>query len=334
MRKKTAFTIYTDKHANLKYLKDRIIAVIGYGKQGRAQALNLRDSGLDVIIGLPEKSKSIRQAHKDGFEVYSTEEATRSGDLISILAPDHLHQKIYHQQIEPNLSPDKTLLFACGFSIHFQLILPPDFVDVIMVAPHAPGEVIRKLFLEGKGVPCFIAVKQDKSGNAKKKALAYAKAIGCTKVGAFETTFEYEAIGDLFGEQAVLCGGLTELLKAGFDVLVDAGLPPENAYLECVHQLDYIVNTIKSYGIAGMFDRISKTAEFGSYLSGRRVINQRVKRQMEKILKEIGDGTFARRWMKEYDGGMKNYRKLKRKVAEHSIEETSKKIRRFWSVRL
>ncbi|KPL00423.1 MAG: ketol-acid reductoisomerase [candidate division Zixibacteria bacterium SM23_73_3] len=327
MRKKTAFTICTDRQANLRYLKDRIIAVIGYGKQGRAQALNLRDSGLDVIIGLPQKSK--RQARQDGFEVYSTEEATQVGNLISILAPDHLHQEIYQRQIEPNLSSGKTLLFACGFSIHFQLVLPPDFVDVIMVAPHAPGEVMRRLFLQGKGVPCFIAVKQDRSGNAQKKALAYAKAIGCTKAGVFETTFEHEAIGDLFGEQAVLCGGLTQLLKAGFDILVDTGLPPENAYLECVHQLDFIVNTIKSYGIAGMFDRISKTAEFGSYLSGKRVITKQVKRQMEKILQEIEDGTFAKRWMKEYEGGMRNYRALKEQVTEHPIEKTGKKIRRL-----
>jgi len=329
MRKKTAFTIYTDKHANLKYLKDKTIAVIGYGKQGRTQALNLRDSGLDVIIGLPKNSRSKRQAHKDGFEAYSTEKAVKSGDLISILAPDHLHQKIYHQQIEPNLCPGKTLVFGSGFSIHFKLILPPDFVDVIMVAPHAPGAEMRKFFLEGKGVPCFIAVKQDKSGNAKKKALAYAKAIGSTKAGAFETTFEHEAIGDLFGEQAVLCGGLTELLKTGFDVLVKAGLPPENAYLECVHQLDFIVNTIKSHGIAGMFDRISKTAEFGSYLSGKRVITKQVKRQMEKILKEIEDGTFVKRWMKEHEGEMKNYLKLKKQVTQHPIEKVSEKIRRL-----
>jgi len=221
------------------------------------------------------------------------------------------------------------LLFACGLSIHFQLILPPDFVDVIMVAPHAPGEIMRELFLKGKGVPCFIAVKQDRSGNAQKKALAYAKAIGCTKVGAFETTFENEAIGDLFGEQAVLCGGLTELLKAGFEVLVKAGLPPENAYLECVHQLDYIVNTIKSHGIAGMFDRISKTAEFGSYLSSKRIITEQTKRQMKKILKEIEDGTFVRRWAKDCEGGMRNYRRLKEQVEKHPIEKAGRKIRRF-----
>lgn len=338
MKKGTAFRIYRDKDADLKYLKDKIISIIGYGNQGRAQALNLKDSGLEVIIGLPKGSESIRQAHKDGFEVHSTEKATKLGDVVSILAPDHLHKKIYYQQIEPNLSSgpngsrqrrEKTLLFACGFSIHFQLILPPDFVDVIMVAPHAPGEVMRRLFLEGKGVPCFIAVHQDYSGDAKKKALAYAKALGCTKAGVFETTFKDEAIGDLFGEQVVLCGGLSGLLKAGFDVLVESGLPPENAYLECVHQLDYIVNTIKSYGMAGMFDRISKTAEFGAYLAGKRVINDRVKMEMRKILKEIEDGSFAKRWMKEYEDGMRNYLKLKKLMAEHPIERVSNKIRKL-----
>ena len=325
--RKSGLRVYTDKHANLRYLKNRTIAVIGYGSQGRAQALNLRDSGLEVIIGLPARSKSKKQAGKDGFEVYSTPKAVQAGDLISILVPDHLHKKICHRQIEPYLHADKTLLFACGFSIHFRLVLPPDFVDVIMVAPHAPGTVMRQLFLEGKGVPCFIAVKQDKSGKAREKALAYAKAVGCTKAGAFETTFEHEAVGDLFGEQAVLCGGLTELLKSGFNVLVKAGLPPENAYLECVHQLDYIVNTIKSHGIAGMFDRISKTAEFGSYLSGKRVITEQVEKQMEKILKEIKNGGFARKWLREYESGMRNYLKLKKQAAEHPIEKASMTIR-------
>jgi len=329
MRKKDIFKIYQDKHADLKYLKGKVIAVIGYGSQGRAQALNLRDSGLDVIIGLPKGSKSIRKAQPDGFKVYSTEKASTLGDIVSILVPDHLHKKIYYKQIEPNLIPEKTLVFASGFSVHFQLVLPPDFVDVIMVAPHAPGEVMRKLFTERKGVSCFIAVHQDYSGNAKSKALAYAKAIGCTKAGAFETTFENEAIGDLFGEQAVLGGGLSELLKAGFEVLVESGLPPENAYLECVHQLDYIVNTIKSYGIAGMFARISKTAEYGSYLTGKRVINNRVKGEMKKILTGIEDGSFAKKWIREYENGMRNYTKMKKQVAEHSIEDVSRKIRRL-----
>lgn len=319
--------IYKDKDADLKYLKGIPIAIIGYGSQGRAQALNLKDSGLQVIVGLPQKSRSIKSARKDGFEIYSTSEAAKYGQIISVLAPDHLHKEIYDDQIKRNLSPGKTLLFACGFSIYFKLIAPPKDVDVIMVAPHAPGEVMRNFFLEKKGVPCFIAVEQNYSEKAIKKALAYAKAIGCTKAGAIETTFRDESIGDLFGEQVVLCGGLTELLKSGFEVLVGSGLPPENAYLECVHQLDFIVNTIKSHGIAGMFDRISKTAEYGSYLSGKKVINDRVKKEMKKILKEIEDGSFAKRWIKEYESGMKNYRNLKRIISNHPIEGTSRKIR-------
>jgi ketol-acid reductoisomerase len=329
MQKKIPFKRYTDKQANLKFLKGQKIAVLGYGHQGRAQALNLRDSGLEVIIGLPKGSKSTRPARRDGFEVYATASAVKSGSLISLLAPDHLHPQIYKEQIGPNLSAGKTLLFACGFSVHFKLIEPPRFVDVIMVAPHAPGEVMRNLFLEGKGVPCFVAVEQDISGNAKRNALAYAKAIGCTKAGAFETTFEHEAVGDLFGEQAILCGGVPELLKAGFDVLLKAGLPPENAYLECVHQLDYIVNTIKSHGIAGMFDRISKTAEYGAYLSGKKVIDQRVRKQMKGILKEIRDGSFVKGWIAEHEGGMKNFRRLKKQARGHPIERAGEKIRRY-----
>lgn len=319
--------IYKDKDADLKYLKGILIAIIGYGSQGRAQALNLKDSGLQVIVGLPQKSNSIKTARKDGFEVYPTEKATKLGQIISVLAPDHLHKKIYDEQLKKNLYAGKTLLFACGFSIYFKLIVPPQDVDVIMVAPHAPGEQVRNFFLEKKGIPCFIAVEQNYSRKAKQKALAYAKAIGSTKAGAILTIFRDESIGDLFGEQVVLCGGLTELLKAGFEVLVESGLPPENAYLECVHQLDFIVNTIKSHGIAGMFERISKTAEYGSYLSGKRVINDRTKKEMKKILKEIKDGSFAKRWVKEYESGMKNYLAIKRITANHPIEGISKKIR-------
>jgi ketol-acid reductoisomerase len=327
LKSKLILKIYRDKDADLKYLKGMPIAIIGYGSQGRAQALNLKDSGLRVIVGLLEKSKSVKTARKDGFEVYPTDQAAKLGKIISVLAPDHLHKKIYDDHLKRNLSAGKTLLFACGFSIYFKLVLPPKDVDVVMIAPHAPGEVMRKLFLEKKGVPCFWAVEQNHSGKAKEKALAYAKAIGCTKAGAIQTTFRDEAIGDLFGEQAVLCGGLTELLKAGFEVLVESGLSPANAYLECVHQLDFVVNTIKSYGIAGMFDRISKTAEYGSYLAGKRVIDDRVKNEMKKILKEIEDRSFARRWIKEYERGMKNYLNMKRITLEHPIEGISKKIR-------
>ena len=319
--------IYKDKDADLIYLKGMPIAIIGYGSQGRAQALNLKDSGLEVIVGLPQKSKSIKTARKDGFEVYSTSEAAKLGQIISVLAPDHLHKNIYDDCLKRNLCKGKTLLFACGFSIYFKLIVPPKNVDVIMVAPHAPGEVMRKFFLEKKGVPCFVAVEQNYSGKAKEVALAYAKAIGSTKAGVIETTFRNEAIGDLFGEQVVLCGGLTELLRAGFEVLVESGFPPENAYLECVHQLDFIVNTIKSHGIAGMFEKISKTAEYGSYLTGKRVINDRVKKEMKKILREIEDGSFAKRWIKEYESGMRNYLKRKRITSEHPIEGIGKKIR-------
>ena len=327
MRNQPPLKIYKDKDADLKYLKGIPIAILGYGSQGRAQALNLKDSGLRVIVGLPKKSRSTQIARKDGFEVYPTDRAAELGQIISVLAPDHLHKKIYHDDLKRNLPAGKTLLFACGFSIYFKLILPPEDIDVIMVAPHAPGEVMRKFFLEKKGVPCFVAVEQDYSGQAKKKALGYAEAIGCTKAGAIETTFKDESIGDLFGEQAVLCGGLTELLKAGFEVLVESGLSPENAYLECVHQLDFIVDTIKSHGIAGMFDRISKTAEYGSYLVGKRVVDDQVKKEMKKILKEIEDGSFAKEWVKEYESGMKNYIKMKRTHSEHPIEEISRKIR-------
>jgi ketol-acid reductoisomerase len=319
--------IYKDQDADLKLLKGTPIAIVGYGSQGRAQALNLKDSGLQVIIGLPKKSKSVRVARKDGFEVYPTDEVVRLGQIISVLAPDHLHKKIYDDHLKKNSSQGKALLFSCGFSIYFKLVLPPKDVDVIMVAPHAPGEVMRKFFSEKKGVPCFVAVQQNYTGKAKKKALAYAKAIGCTRAGAILTTFKDEAIGDLFGEQAILCGGLTQLLKTGFEVLVESGLSPENAYLECAHQLDFIVNTIKSHGIAGMFDRISKTAEYGSYLAGKRVINARVKKEMKKILKQIEDGSFAKRWIKEYESGMKNYLDMKKMTSKHPIEGISKKIR-------
>ncbi|KPL05001.1 MAG: ketol-acid reductoisomerase [candidate division Zixibacteria bacterium SM1_73] len=327
MTNKPTLKIYKDRDADLKHLRGIPIAIIGYGSQGRAQALNLRDSGLQIIIGLPKKSNSIKTARKDGFEVYPSDEAVKLGEIISVLAPDHQHKKIYNEHMKKNLSAGKTLLFACGFSIHFRLVLPPKDVDVIMVAPHAPGEMMRKFFLEKKGVPCFFAVQQNYSGKGKKKALAYAKAIGCTKAGAIQTTFRDEAIGDLFGEQAVLCGGLTELLKVGFEVLVESGLSPENAYLECVHQLDFIVDTIKSHGIAGMFDRISKTAEYGSYQAGKRVIDDRVRKEMEKILKEIEDGSFVKTWMKECETGMKNYLKMKRMTSKHPIERTSKRIR-------
>ena len=318
--------IYKDKDTSLKYLKGKTISILGYGSQGRAQALNLRDSGLKVVIGLPRKSKDIKAALKDGFKVFRPHKAVQIGDIISVLAPDHKHKEVFEESIRKNLSPGKTLVFAHAYSIYFKLIKPPEYVDVVLVAPHGPGELVRKLFLEGKGVTSFIAVKQDDSGKALDKALAYAKGIGSTKAGAILTTFKDEAVGDLFGEQAVLCGGLAELLKSGFETLVESGLSPENAYLECVYQLDLIVELIKKYGIAGMFQRISQTAEYGSYVSGKKVIN---KKQMKNILSEIINGNFARKWMKEYKSGMKNYKQMKKSWKNHLLQKTRERLNKF-----
>lgn len=318
--------IYKDKDASLKYLKEKTISILGYGSQGKAQALNLRDSGLEVIIGLPGKSKDIKTALKDGFKVFRPEKAVQIGDIISVLAPDHKHKELYEKSIKKNLTPRKALVFAHAYSIYFELIKPPEYVDVILVAPHGPGVLVRKLFSEGKGVTSFIAVEQDYSGKALDKALAYAKGIGSTKAGAILTTFKDEAIGDLFGEQAVLCGGLSELLRSGFETLVESGLSPENAYLECVYQLDLIVELVKKYGIAGMFDRISQTAEFGSYASGKKVVNRN---QMKKILSEIKNGNFARKWMKEYESGMKNYKQMKKSWKNHQLQRTWERLNKF-----
>lgn len=319
--------IYKDKNANLEYLKDGTIAILGYGSQGRAQALNLKDSGQKVIIGLREGSKNKKLAQKDGFEVLSIEKAVQKGDIISFLIPDHAHLEIF-VRIKKCLSPNKILLFAHGFSIHFKLIRPPKNVDVILVAPHSPGKILRENFKSKIGVTGFVGVYQDYTGDAKKTALAYAKGIGLTKAGVLWTSFKDEVIGDIFGEQAVLCGGLTELLKKGFEVLTQAGLSKENAYLECVHQLDFIVNLIKSYGISGMYNRISKTAEYGSYLAGKKVIDERVRRNMRKVLAEIKNGIFARKWIGEYQRGMKNYSKLKKQVSSHPLEKTGQSLRR------
>jgi ketol-acid reductoisomerase len=329
MKKRKTLRVYSDKQADLRHLKGKTIAVLGYGNQGRAQALNLRDSGLDVVVGLSGKDRSFRQARQDGFRVWSMGRAVQAADLVSVLIPDHVHGEVFKRHIRPNLRPGRTLLFACGLSIHFGLVVPPEFVDVVMVAPHAPGEIMRNLFEQGKGVPCFVAVWQDSSGTAKKTALAYAKAIGCTRAGAFETAFELEAVGDLFGEQAVLCGGVPELVRAGFETLTEAGFPPENAYLECLHQLDFIVDAVKKYGIAGMYDRISRVAEYGSYVSGKKIVNKQVKERMARLLREIKSGVFLKGWIKEYESGMKNYRRLKRGIRKHPIEQVGRKIRTY-----
>lgn len=320
--------VYKDRDAKLNHVKNKTIAILGYGSQGRAQALNLRDSGLKVIIGLPKKSKKRKIVKNDGFEVFSTEDATKKADILSFLAPDHLHQQIFETEIKKNLKKGQAIIFAHAFSVHFKLVQPPEYVDVILVAPHGPGELLRKNFLQGSGLTSFFAIFQDYSKNAKKIGLAYAKGAGLIKPGMVKTTFEDEAIGDIFGEQAVLCGGLSELIKCGFETLVEDGISPENAYLECVYQLDLIVNLIKSYGISGMYERISKLAEYGSYLSGKRVVN---KDQMKKILKEIKTGKFTKRFLKEFKSGMKNYKNIKRSYQKHLLEKTGERLRKKFS---
>jgi ketol-acid reductoisomerase len=323
---KRPFKIFKDKDASLRYLKGKTISILGYGNQGRSQALNLRDSGLKVIIGLPGNNKDRKVAIKDGFKVYAPEKAVRIGDIISVLAPDHKHRELYDKSVQKNLSPGKTLVFAHAYSIYFKLIKPPDYIDIILVAPHGPGELLRKLFLEKKGITSFVAVEKDYSKKGLYKALAYAKGIGSTRAGAILTTFRDEAVGDLFGEQAVLCGGLSELLRCGFETLVESGLSPENAYFECVHQIDLIVELVKKYGIAGMFEKISQTAEFGSYISGKKVLN---KKGMGKILWEIKKGDFVRRWTDEYKCGMKNYKKMKMDWKNHLLQKTWEKLSRL-----
>lgn len=284
--------------ASLAPLKSKAICVIGYGSQGRAQSLNLRDAGFRPVIGLPKGSRSITRARRDGFVVRATSEATRGADLIFVLAPDHLHAQIFTKEIAPQLTPGSMLVFAHATSIHFGLVRPPKGIDVVLLAPLGPGKRLRDLRGQRNGVVCFYAVHQQSSRNASKLALALAKGIGCLPAGAIETTFAAEALGDLFGEQAVLCGGLSELLQAGVDTLVRHGSTPANAYLECVYQLDLIVDLIKSDGLRGMFKHISPTAAFGAASAGSRVIPRTSRQAMESLYSEIESGVFIRRWLK------------------------------------
>ncbi len=319
--------VYHDNDADLTPLEGKIVGIIGFGSQGKAQAFNLRDSGIEVIIGLPS-SQSRKKARELGFKSYSVPKTVASSDIIPFLFPDQKHQEVYKSEIEPNLSSGKTLMFAHGLSIHFGLVIPPLSNDVIMVAPHGPGDLMRERFMKGKGVACFIGIYNNNSGKAKETALAYAKAIGCTRAGAFETTFAEEAIGDIFGEQVALCGGLTELLEAAFETLVLGGLPPENAYLECVQQLDLIIELIKKQGIAGMFDRISNVAEYGSYLIKGRIINEQSRQAMLGILDEIKEGKFVKRMIKDYNKRSPDYYKRKKERAEHPINKVGEVIRK------
>jgi ketol-acid reductoisomerase len=325
----SSIKIYRDKDARLSFLKNKTIAILGYGSQGRAQALCLRDSGMKVIIGLPSDSRSRNTAKRDGFQVFSVKEAVRKGDIIAFLFPDHLHQEVFRDSIRPYLRPGQALIFAAGFSVHFELVKPPKFVDVILVAPHSPGITLRELFLKHKGVPAFLAVKQDFSGQAKRLGLAYSDALGCSKAFVMETSFEREALGDLFGEQAVLCGGLSELVRAGFDTLVKKGLPPENAYLEVVHQLDLLVNLLKDKGVVGMYREISLLAAYGSYKNAKRIITPKTRQAMEKIYSEIKSGQFARQFMRDYRSGLKGFKRFLQSQQYLLIDKTAFRFKKI-----
>jgi ketol-acid reductoisomerase len=319
--------MYYDKDADLNLLKNKKIAIIGFGSQGHAHALNLRDSGLDVIVGLYEGSKSKERAEKEGLRVYTVEEAAKVADIIMMLIPDEKQAKVYKESIEKNLTEGKALAFAHGFNIHFKQIVPPENVDVFMVAPKGPGHLVRRVYQEGKGVPNLVAVYQDYTGKAFDIALAYAKGIGGTRAGVIETTFKEETETDLFGEQAVLCGGVTELMKAGFETLVEAGYQPEIAYFECVHEMKLIVDLIYEGGFSYMRYSISDTAEFGDYMTGKRIITEETRKEMKKVLSEIQSGKFAKEWLLENQVGRPQYNAMKDKEANHLIEKVGKGLR-------
>ncbi len=319
--------VYTEKDADRSILKDKTLAVIGYGSQGHAHAQNLKDSGCEVIIGLYPKSKSREVAEKQGFKVYDTAEAVSKADVIMLGVPDMLQKKVFEQDVAPNLEKGKTLLFSHGLPIHYDLIEVRPDVNVIMVAPKGPGHVVRAQYLEGKGVPALIAVHQDPSRNSRKVALAWADAIGSTRAGVLQTSFREETETDLFGEQAVLCGGASALVQAGFETLVEAGYQPEMAYFECLHELKLIVDLMVESGIAGMRFSISETAKYGDITRGPRVINAQTKKSMQKILKEIQSGQFTREWMAEYEAGLPNYKRILKEGEQHLIEKTGRRLR-------
>jgi ketol-acid reductoisomerase len=319
--------IHTDKDADLGALKGKTCAVIGFGSQGHAHALNLKDSGVSVIIGLYPQSKSREVAQAQGFKVYDTAEAVKRADIIFVAVPDTKIPGVFESDIAPHLTKGKTLLFSHGFAIHFKTIVPPGDVDVIMVAPKGPGHIVRRQFTEGKGVPALIAIYQNPSRTAKKVALAWAKGIGGTRGGVIETTFKEETETDLFGEQTVLCGGASALVQAGFETLVEAGYSPEMAYFECLHELKLIVDLMNEAGIAGMRFSISETAKWGDVSVGPKIIDASVKKRMQKALKEIQSGKFAREWVKEYEGGYKTYKKLLADGEKHPIEKTGARLR-------
>jgi len=322
-----AAKVYHDKDADLNVLKGKTLAVLGFGSQGHAHALNLKDSGQKVIVGLYEGSKSAQVAKDKGFKVYSNAEAVRRADVIFVAVPDTRQAAVYEKDIGPNLAKGKTLLFSHGFSIHFKTVGPPKDVNVILVAPKGPGHIVRRQFVEGKGVPALIAVYQNANRKAKKIALAWAKGIGGARAGVIQTTFKEETETDLFGEQTVLCGGATALIQAGYEVLVEAGYQPEMAYFECLHELKLIVDLINEAGISGMRFSISETAKWGDVSIGPKIIDAGVKKRMREALKNIQNGKFAKGWVQEYQSGYREYNRLLKEGEKHSIEKVGKRLR-------
>ncbi len=319
--------MYYDFDADLSNLKGKTVAVLGYGSQGHAQAQNLKESGVDVIVGLRKGSSSWEKAEAAGIKVYTIAEAAEKADVIQVLLPDEKQAEVYKKEIAQGLKAGKALVFSHGFNIHYGQIVPPQDVDVFMVAPKGPGHMVRRLYTEGTGIPGLVAVYQDASGKAMDLALAYAKGIGCTRAGVLQTTFKEETETDLFGEQCVLCGGLTELIRAGFDTLVEAGYQPESAYFEVCHELKLIIDLIYEGGIANMRYSISDTAEYGDMMIGRRLITQETRKEMKKALGEIQDGTFAKEWILENMAGRPKYNAMKRIDAEHPVEKVGRELR-------
>ena len=326
-----AIEVFYDQDADLSIIQGKKVAVIGYGSQGHAHAQNLRESGVEVVVGLREGSRSAEKAREAGFEVKTNADAAAWADVIMVLAPDTSQAQIFTEDIEPNLKDGDALFFGHGLNIHFGLIKPAENITVAMVAPKGPGHLVRRTFADGKGVPCLIAVEQDPQGNGRDLALSYAAAIGGARAGVIPTTFEAETVTDLFGEQAVLCGGLEDLIMKGFEVLVEAGYEPEMAYFECLHEMKLIVDLIYEGGIANMNYSVSDTAEFGGYLSGPRVIDEGAKDRMRDILKDIQDGTFTKRLVANVEGGNKELEGLREKVAQHPIEKTGEQLRDMMS---
>ena len=319
--------MYYEADGDLEVLKNKKVAVIGYGSQGHAHALNLKESGVDVVVGLYEGSKSKEKATKDGLRVLSVSDACKESNIIMMLIPDEKQKSVYEESVKSNLKEGDSLLFAHGFNIHFKQISPPEYVDVLMIAPKGPGHLVRRVYESGKGVPGLLAIHQDFTGNAKATGLAYAKGIGATRAGVIETTFKEETETDLFGEQAVLCGGVTELIKAGYDTLVGAGYQKEIAYFECLHELKLIVDLLYEGGFEKMRYSISDTAEYGDYMVGNRIINENTREEMKKVLSEIQNGKFAKNWIDENKNGRKEFNSIKEKELEHSIVGVGKNLR-------